>query len=303
MGDLDDVVEMGEIIDLVGEEPPKPEDYQAEAPPTPQGEEQAPQPEAPPEPEDMTTGGLDGPPIDDDEEHGPLDLDKVLGITKPAEGDPSPAPTEEQPAEPAPDPEPSATEQRFTDLTERLNKADALNEKLIARALGPEKPEELPAEPPADADDPDVTGYMEPHIERVLAKKFGLKPGDLDSVMKNQEDQRLATMIGKHVEGFKAENVQSLYDEIGKMSAEEQTLYRDGGAGAILLAKELQSRGAFGSPKKQEQRSSSLAKRHQSEATGSTPAGSSDMSDQAKARQLMAMDGDEVLRILDGIEG
>jgi len=301
MGDYDDVIEMGEAVKQLGDEPPVIEDPPAPAEEPPPAEEKA----APP-PQEDESGGL-GDPLEEQSDNQ-LDIDKLLGLDKAQQGEEQPEqdpPVEEAPPQEAPPP--GSLEERFAELTGQVKMLKEDNARLATHKL--QEPPTPPAEvPPAPELEQEMVDYLNPYIDAAVEKRVGERLGKVEKaiepVVEQSHNDRLAGVIGQHVEGFKPSDMTTLYKELdsGKLSEQDEALYRDGVSGAILLARELQGRGALGGVKKTTKRASPLAARHHSETSGFTPASQDDMSEEEKVRRLMAVDPAAIRDMVDGLE-
>lgn len=248
--------------------------------------------------------------VSDTDEDSPISIDDVLGLV-PA------GPKDEQDVEdaqvPADDTEPerrepeSRLEARLRELAEDNKQYRDENRELVKRLLDREKPGDKAAADDAESGEPlsdEVKEYF---------KQYGLVTKDevmselgdvLEPLRRQQHDQKLAEHIGQFVSGFKAEHMSSLYQAIEKASEQDQALYRDGVAGAILLAKDLSDRGTLDlGQKKQKPKVSPLARRHHSEGAGTRPpSADSGTSDDEKLRRLMAMPNEDIRSLLERLE-
>jgi len=288
-GEFDDVIAMGEAVAQLGDEPPVIEEPAPAAAPA----------------QEHTSGGL-GDPLEEQSDNQ-LDIEELLGLKKAPEGEEPPK--QDVPADDAPpqeEPAPDSVDQRFAELAGQLKMLREDNARLTARQLQ----ESAPAadEPPKPELEPDMIDYLDPYIEAAVEKRLGERLGKVEKaiepVVERTHNQQLAEFIGEHVEGFKPSDMKALYAELnsGKLPANKEALYRDGPVGAILLAKELQSRGALGGVKKPTIRENPLAAAHHSETAGFTPASQDDASDDTKVSRLMAMDPQKIRDMVDGLE-
>ena len=301
-GEFDDVIAMGEAVAQLGDEPPVIEEPAPVAAPE----------EAPPEPQpetvpaqESTSGGL-GETLEGESDNQ-LDIEELLGLNKAPEGEEPPK--QDVPVEAAPpqeEPAPGSIEARFAELTGQVQRLTEDNARLAARQLQ----ESAPAadETPKPELEQDMVDYLNPYIDDAVEKRvlerLGKVEKAIEPVVEQSHNQQLAAVIGKHVDGFKSSDMNALYAELnsGRLSEQETALYRDGPAGAILLAKELQSRGALGGVKKPTIRENPLAAAHHSETAGFTPASQDDASDDTKVSRLMAMDPQKIRDMVDGLE-
>ena len=303
--EFDDVKAMAEAVEQLGDEPPviEPTPDPAEAPPS---ADVVAVPQADPQAEDVKVGGL-GEPLEQPEEES-LSIDKLLGLDKPRGKEPPEQDT--QADEPAvkdkPDPAPGSVEERMAEMAGQMRVLREDNDRLTQRQLTQEptttKEEDLPEL------ESDVLEYLGPYVERLADKKVAERLDKLEKafepVLNQTHNAQLAHTIGRHVEGFKPEDIDTLYTalEDKSMSAQDEALYRDGVSGAILLAKELQSRGALAGGKKTRQQPNLLASRHHSESTGAAPANQDDLSEEEKVRKLMATDPAIIRNMVDSLE-
>lgn len=316
MGEFDSAIEMGKAVEAI--EGMTPEQInaeidkqaagdEAEGAETPPAETPAPEADPPtPDPENV-------PDVTVEESHEPdptpgVDLDKLLGIGKPKSEEPpkqedaqeSKEPEGEQPEHKVP--APGSVEERLADLSATVKFLKEDRDRLIDQSLNQGQPNQAEGEAKPEID-PEVLEYFKPIVQEVFGKQIDELTDAVKPIQEQNADANLSGLIGQHVKGFKPEHMRALYDATKEMPDENKSLYTGSVAGAILLAKELKSRGALkGLKTEQKPNSSILAARHHAEITGPTPRDVDDMSDEEKARRLADMDGDKILDILDQME-
>lgn len=305
MGEFDELIKMGELVDQIGEDFPSDGDLN-----------NLPKPDAITVEDDdgdvyrMSVQDVekedDGAAVMEQEaESSDISLDELLGLKKrqPArEADPEPA--QERAGKTAggdtSDRQPSAIEQRMSEMSDEIRRLKDQNDLLIRRELATHDDQSAGAEQTEELSD-DVREYF---------RKYGLVTKDevselqetLKPIREQKQREQLAAFIGNHVEGFRAEHVPALIDAVNSMEGPERSLYEDGVAGAVLLAHNLVSRGALDLGKKKG-RVNPLVQRHHSESGGTTANGRDQMDEDAQVRALMAADPEAIRRMVDNLEG
>ncbi len=287
----DEMAALAKAAEEMGDEPPVIE--------TPKVEE--PTVETEPAQENLS-GGLDGGEVEEPADQR-IDLDDVLGITPKDTPVEQSAPVEEEPA-----PEPSAEQQRISELSERLRVAEDQNARFTEQALNRQEPQEQQQAEPEPEIDGEVSDYLKPHIEQYL-RNAGISPEQINQQLAPMREQtenvQLADAIAKRVPGFKPEHMETVRDAYSKLpeGSQDRAVYGTGEAGATLLAQDLVSRGALDVGQKKQNKTSPLAKRHHSEA-GATQVEDDGGDDMAKAKRIFDMPDDQFrAEILDRIEG
>lgn len=296
--EYDDVIAMGEAVEQLGDEPPVIVEPKAE----PKAEAEAPAEEQVLAEEELS-GGLGETLVDESEEQ--LDIDKLLGLPRDPEAE---APKQAEPEEPAPvegEPAAGSLAERVAELSGQLRVLREDNERLTTRQL--REPDAAPPEAPAPELEQDMIDYLDPYINAAVEKRVGERLGKVEKAMEpvvnRTHNEQLTAVINSRVDfEFTSKDMDTLYTELNGMSEKDQAFYRDGGPAAVLLAKDLQSRGALGGGKKTTTRTSPLAARHHSEMGGASPANQEDMSEEEKVRRLMAMDPAAIRGMVDGLE-
>ena len=297
MGVFDEMIEMGEAVEKLGDKPPeiKPD-------PVPESDGEA-TPEPTPEPEDVLSGGL-GQPLEQEDE-SVLTVDQLLGLEDEVKSEDAPKQDEqdETPPEPEKEPKPGSMDERIRELTARNKKLEEDRDRFVERELGKgdgAPAEKTPGEPELD---PDVLEYFKTYSKAALADDLSEIRNDLRPMKDQTHNDQLAGVINDHVDfDFKASDMAALYKEMEGMSEQDQAFYKDGVPAAVLLADKLHSRGALGGEKEPQKRTANLSSRHHSESTGAPPRDPGAMGDEEKARRLLAMDDNEILAILDRLE-
>lgn len=284
--DRDEMEALAEAAAKMGDQPPRPEDYEDGTPPQ-DVEEAAPDVE-------VESGGLDG---EGFEEPEPLDLDALLGI----KDDQTEEEPDERPEEPKKERKQGGADTRIAELAAENKLLKEQQELLIKSRIG-DRQEAEHQEPQEELSD-EVIEWMKPYYEKLhgatMQELRELKE-TLEPIRQQAQDKNLAGFIGQHVEGFTDKHMSQLREAFSKIpeGTPEHALYGDGVAGAALLAQDLVRRGALdvGQPKKKQ--SSPLARRHVTESTDAARQMSGGMSDEEKARRIMSTPNAEFRRLL-----
>ena len=299
-GEFAELIEMGEAVEQLGDEPPVFEEEPTPATEAP-AEAEAPPQEKVPVKEDPS-GGL-GEALEEPDDNR-LDIDKLLGL--PPEGEVPPE--QDAPVEaPAPQPEPEAGSmaERMAELTGQMKALREDNERLAARQLQEPTPE--PEGVPKPELEGDMKEYLDPYLDSYVEQKVNERISKLEKAVapmaERTHNDQLTEVINSRVDfDFTSKDMAAVYKEVDGMSEQDQDFYRQGVPAAVLLANELHSRGALGGVKKTTPSTSPLAARHHSETAGFTPASPEDMSEEEKVRRLMAADPASIRAMVDGLE-
>lgn len=297
MSDLDDVLEMGSMAEAEAElEPVEP----VEPEPEPQDQEQGRQAE--PEHE-ATAGGLSEAPEGDPS--GPMAVDDLLsvaGVLRPNQREEAqPEVRSREPEAPAEQPvaEESAVDARIKELTERVNRAEKLNERLMDKALGGnEQVGDGPqGEPPRELD-PDVLSYFREHLTAL-----GVNPDEIKNlrdttapIVERTQRQQLTSLVAEDVPGFEESDIAAVEKFHADLPPEVQSRYT-GVGGFIALAHKVKSssQGGGGQAK---QTVSPMASRVVSEAGGNeNPAGHGAEDDAALADRIMNLSDEDFAKM------
>ena len=293
MGLNDDLRELGELASMVNDDgAPLPEFKAALADPvaTLAGDEPPAAPQAAPAPSG-------------DEGAVELDLDALLGLSKPVA---APAPEEDggKTAPATSEPAPGSAEARIKELNDLLRREREEKDLLLRRALGTEP---APDQPDADApvlDEPTrefLKPYIEAEVDRRVNERVGPLEQELAPTRQHAKDVALAQALSKTVgAGFTPEHVKVLHDAYNATTDEDlKAVYGDGLAGATALAHSLISRGVLDlAGSKPGQRVNPLVARHSTPSGG--PAGGVDdaRDEEAKIRAMMGADPETWLAAL-----
>lgn len=314
MGAFDDFKEMAEDVDKMPDEFPE-EELKKELKGGPEPEEDSQDAEGATVPEALDTeevnvGGL-GRSVDEPEEDD-LSVEKLLGLTgKDQEGERSPKQDEQTeadtgqeqaPSEPR-QPQAGSMEARLQELAETNRRLIEQNDMLMKRALSDQRQQPPVEQEQAPKLDQDALDYLTPLVKHIIDGDIEELRQDVRPLKETVHDQQLGEFLSTQVPGFRPGDVKLLRQELEKMPESEQALYREGVAGAALLAMKLQSRGAVGAQKKQKQQVSPLAARHVSESAGTTRDDPDAVSDDEKIRRLNATPDEDILALMERLEG
>lgn len=293
MGQFDEMIEMGEAVAKLGDKEPEAADYEQEDKPEPTIEEA---------PDNVSSEEfVDEPQNDADVDDEPsLRIEDLLGISGKEVKRTRDEVEQAGAKEPAPVPpeQPSAIDERFRELTERLNKAESANEMLIKKALGVDN-QDAEVEGDSVEFDPDVDDYMKPYIEKAVGARLSAIEEQMRPVREEQERSSIASLIAKRVDGFTAAHVKDLETEYKTFTSEDdKALYGGGLAGAILLAESMVKDGKLNLGKKA-QKSSPLASRHHSEASGRQATINGEVDEDDAVRALNKLSSDQILEFLN----
>jgi hypothetical protein len=300
-GKFDELIEMGRLVDEVGDEFPTPEGVIPQAAPEATGQQA--------DVVQVMDAGVEQVEIPDMESavsDGHFSIDQALGLV------PKPAPTPEPKAEvtepPAPaagsGAAPSGLEERLSELAAENRRLREITDTLTRRALSGEPAPGAAPEGEAFEKSPEVMEYFRQYGVVTKEDLADLQQA-VEPLRQQREDQQIAEFVALHVDGFKAEHMPVLYSAIKTMSDEQKARYA-GVQGAALLASSLVSRGALdlGTEKNTEEpspRPSPLLARHHSEAAGGRDTLHTESDEVAKLRALEKMPDDEFLRMLNNI--
>jgi hypothetical protein len=293
MGLNDDLRELGELAEMVNDDGAPLPEFQATFATQPVavvGEEPAPAPVEAPAP----SGG---------DEPAELDLDALLGLSKPVAA-PEPERGSGTPAPETSEPPAGSADARIKELTDRLRKSEEEREALFRRALGDQT---APDQPPTDAPVLDeatrefLKPYIQAEVDKVVAEKVAPMEQELAPMRQQQQDAALAQALSKTVApGFTPEHVKVLHDAYNATTDEDmKAIYGNGLAGATALAQSLINRGVLDlAGSKPKPRVNPLVARHNSPSGG--PAGGMDdgRDEDARVRAILNADNDAWLAAL-----
>jgi len=171
-----------------------------------------------------------------------LDLSDMIGNLTSGDAGQAQDNSAQEPAH-APNPEPvhqqdSATETRFKDLTDRLERAERVNEMLVARGLG--GGEEPIEEIGVDLGDMDqrTFDHLEPVARAGVEAKTELEAfrEEMAPLRQQANDFRMANHLEQSVQGFKPNMLPGLKEWTMQQPAEVQERYGQDVMGAEILA-------------------------------------------------------------------
>lgn len=298
---MKDLSQMGEAVDLLGDSPPTPEEIDASTG-TPAPAEPVAEPSAGEEP----VGAPASSGVDDQDQQ--QIFEELTGV--PAKPEPVGTP-EAPPAEGSKEPEPptvespSRTDERIKALTDRANKAEAREAKLMELALAGKTPvtegEGTAGQEPIELES-EVEEYFNPYIDKknaVLEDRLKVLEAELEPIRRKSGDEEMAAVIAKSVPGFQVGMLDTLQAEVESMPEAEQGLYKGHISGAVLLAKEMASNGKLQLGNKTGKKPSRLAETHNSDLGGEAPGVGSSLSAEEMAKRVDDMSAEDVFAILE----
>ena len=301
---LDDLREMGEAADLVGEAPPTSEEIRESI--------DAPVEEPSVGVEPDLVGGIEP---DDGGEEEPVSVAELLGA-KEAPMEQGEGEQTEGSSDPEPDPEelPSRRDARIQDLTDRLKASEERSEKMFEAMLAGKAPDaEGEPQEPGETDpelDPDVADYLKPYTRAEAKAMYGDKIERLDQMeeamapmRKQSADDALAKSIGRHVEGFKPEMLDAIQKEWDSMpEGDEKADFGMGTVGAAMLAQKMISDGKLKINGTTTKKPARLASRHNADLGGEAPGVGGSLSEDELLGKLDSMSASDVRSLVEQIE-